>query len=191
MNGRTDQATQTKSVNQQTMTLRNMDDDADAVLYTDNDGEAGVWCLFCDTNLENLEYALVVSNTATAVTVTPALDGSPAAGWYWFLGGINPVWRKWFDFGSPQHKQKIFGVAITVEPVTGTDGNRMALHGMQELDTEIRARVVQDLGGTNDLVNTLNLSDRYATHHGLELNRPNAVHDFKLVSITIEHAPRV
>lgn len=102
-----------------------------------------------------------------------------------------PVYEKWFDFGSPQHKKKQYGTAVSVENVTGTDGNRMGLHGKQNLSSTIRTRKIQALGGTNDTVNTLKLADRAATQHGIRINRPNAVHDFKMTDIVISHAPIV
>lgn len=191
MNGRDGQGTLTRSVSEVILTLKDMDNDLDAGLYTTDDGEEGCYLYICDTNMENGQYLKVVTNTANTVTVTPNPSSTPAAGWYWFMGGIVPTWTKWFDFGSPQHKNKVHGVAVAIDPGEGAGGNRMALHGMQDLSSTVRTKKVIALGGSADTVNSFHLRDQYATQQGLKFLRPNSEHDLKLRSITVTHSPRV
>jgi hypothetical protein len=186
MNGEKSASTKTFAVNQQTLTLTDWDGN-DAVLSTTADGEKGTYVLICDTNLENVQYSLLSANTATTATITPSFATQPSAGWYWFIGGINPIWEKWFDFGQSANKHKVHGVAISVDPSEGATGNRMALHGKLNLVDTVTARVVQTLGTAEDTVNTLHLKDRSGTQVGLKINRPSSSHDFKLESITINH----
>ena len=191
INGQSDQATQTLSLNQITLTLCDMDDALDASLATDDDGEEGCYIYVCDTNMENGQYLKVISNTVNTVTVTPAPATTPGSGWYWFMGGIVPIWSKWFDFGSPQHKNKVFGVAVAVDPGEGDDSNKLALHGMQDLSSTVRTTRVIPIGGSADTVNSFHLRDKYATHQGLKLLRPNSEQGLKIRSITVTHSPKV
>ena len=189
MNGESGKGVETKSVSTITFTLEDMENGAPAILATDNDGEAGCFLYVCDTDLRYGQYLKVVSNTADTVTVTPVPSVTPVAGWYWYMGGIVPSITKWFDFGSPQHKNKIFGVSIAVDPNDNDSGNRLALHGMQNLETTIRTTRVIPIGGNADTVNAFHLKDQFATQQGLKLLRPNSEHGIKLRSMTITHAP--
>ena len=191
INGQSDQATQTLSVSQIILTLRDMDDALDPGLATDDDGEEGCYIYICDTNMENGQYLKVITNTASTVTLTPAPATTPVAGWYWFMGGIVPIWNKWFDFGSPHHKNKVFGVAVAVDPSEEDTGNKLALHGAQDLDNTVRTTRVIPIGGDADTVNSFHLRDKYATQQGLKLLRPNSEHDLKIRSITVTHSPKV
>jgi len=190
LNGQEDEGTLTLSVSSITLTVDDMASEA-SVIDTNADGEKGVWLYVCDSNLRNGQWGLVSANTATTITVTPNFVNTPEAGWYWFMGGIVPSWTKWFDFGSPQHKTKVRGMSITIDPSEGSSGNNIAIHNMQNLDTTIRESKVINLGDSADTVNTFDLHDRPATQHGFKLMRPSSVHDLKVEDITIFHRPRV
>ena len=190
LNGEDGYATKTGAVTQIVLTLDDMDS-AVAALSTSGDGEEGCYLYVCDTNGKSGQYALVASNDATTVTVTPNFSTAPVAGWYWFLGGIVPTWTKWFDWGSPQHRSKLYGSVITVDPGESSSGNKMFLHGMQNLSTTVRTAKRLSLGGSQDSTNTINLSDKPANQHGITVKRPNSVQGLKIEDITLVHAPRV
>jgi len=162
-----------------------------AAMETGADGESGIWMYVCDSNYRNGQYVLIASNTASTAVVTPNPSTSPVAGWHWYAGGIVPTWTKWFDWGSPQHLQKVNGIAITVKPITDDTDNVMAMHGMHDLSTTVRTTKTQTLGGSNDTVNTLKDKDKPSTQQGYTIQRPSSLHDFKIEDITINHAPRV
>jgi hypothetical protein len=190
LNGRENFATKTFAVNQRVLTLTDMGSVA-AVMDILHDGEKGVYLYVCDSNYRNGQYALVTANTATTVTVTPDFANTPAAGWYWFMGGIVPTYTKWFDYGSPQHKNKLHGVAISVKPETGSNGNTLVLHGMQDLSTTIRTTKTAAIGGSADTTQVLRLQDKEATQTGLKIMRPSSRWPLKIEDITLVHAPRV
>jgi hypothetical protein len=188
LNGRA--GTETGPVTQRVLNVYTMSGGT-PTLATSGDGEKNVWVYVCDTNGENGQWAKVVSNTATALTVSPNFTTAPAAGWYWFLGGIVPSWTKWFDFGSPQHRHQMHGIAITVVPETGTTGNRVFVHGMQDLSSAIRTHKVFTIGGTADVTNTIRLSDKPANQHGVRVFRPSSEYGLTIEDITIEHRAKV
>lgn len=190
-NGREGVAVKTWAQNHITLTLRNWADSAAAVLSTDNDGEKGVYIAFCTADGQNLQYALTTSNTADTVTITPVPSSLPEAGWRWFLGGIVPTWFKWMDFGSPQHLQKLVALAFTTEPNVDSDGNFMHMLYYHDLITTLRGSYTQQIGSSNDTVNTLEFRDREATQHGIRLIRPSSEHDLNIEDITITHHPIV
>jgi len=190
LNGEDGYGTTTDAVTQIVLTL----DDADgavAALSIAGDGEEGCYLYVCNTDGKYGQYALVASNDATTVTVTPNFSTAPVAGWHWFLGGIVPTWTKWFDWGSPQHRSKMYGTVITVNPGESASGNKMFLHGMQNLSTTVRTAKRLSLGGSQDSTNTINLSDKPANQHGISVKRPNSVQGFKIEDITLVHSPRV
>jgi hypothetical protein len=160
-------------------------------LDTSGDGESGVWVYVCDTNYRNGQYALVGSNTATAITVTPDFSTTPVAGWYWYLGGINPTYTKWIDYGSPQHKQKLYGVSVTVKPEIGNTGNNLVVHGMQDLYNTIRTSKINAIGGGADTVQTFKLQDKESTQCGISIQRPSSLYPLNIEDITLIHSPRV
>lgn len=190
MNGREGKCTQTLAVSTSTLNLLS-GTGAAAALSTDGDGEEGCFVFICDTNLENGQLARVVSNDGDNITVTPAFSTAPVAGWYWYMGAIIPSWTKWMDFGSSQHKQKLHGIAITVPPGEDTQMNLLAIHSMQNLSSTVRETEVQQLGGTEDTVNTRHMKDREATQHGLRIFRPSSTHGLKIEDITVTHRPSV
>jgi len=190
MNGREGYATTTGAVTQVTLTLDTFGSTT-AALSTDADGEEGIWVYVCDTDLQNGQYALVASNTASTITVTPNFSTTPEAGWYWFLGGIVPIWRKWTDFGSPQHRNRMYGVSVTVQPETQSTGNYLGIQGMQDLSTTERTAKVEQIGGSNDSTQTFELKDQPATTHGIQIKRPNSEVGLKVESVVMVHTPRV
>lgn len=107
------------------------------------------------------------------------------------MGGIVPSITKWFDFGSPQHKNKIWGIAMAVDPDEDDGGNFLGIHGMIDLEDTVRKTRVINIGGDADTVNSFHLRDTYATQHGLKILRPNSEHDLKIRSITLTHNPKV
>ena len=191
LNGRSEKGTITYARDYMTLTLQNMIDSAPAALYETNDGEKGAYVFLCDTNGENGAYAIVTDNATSTITISPCPATDPEAGWYWFLGGIVPTWMKWTDFGSPQHKQKVLGMAITTDPQPGTEGNRVFFHGMQDLISTVRTTKNQLIGEDNDTVNTINQSDKPATQHGFRIFRPSSKYKLKIEDITITHYPQV
>ena len=190
MNGRDGFATETRAVTQIVLTLDTFGG-VPAVLSTDADGEKGIYVYVCDSNLENGQYALVAANTATTITVTPNFATTPVAGWYWYLGGIVPSWTKSFDFGSPQHKNKLSSVAVSVNPMDENTGNYLGVQFMQDLSTSVRVAKKNEIGGSNDTTQTFKPSDQEATHHTVKIIRPNSVEDLKIESVVVTHRPRV
>ena len=189
LNGEDGYGTTTGAVTQISLTLDDING-AVAALETSGDGEKGCYLYVCDTNGEHGQYALVASNDATIITVTPSFAAVPVAGWHWFLGGIVPTWTKWFDWGSPQNRSKMHGTIITVAPGESADGNNLYLHGLQDLSSSVRTSKTLPLGGAQDSTNTLNLSDQPANQHGISIKRPNSVQGLKIEDITLVHAPR-
>lgn len=190
LNGRYGYATKTFAVNYQTLTLYDYASVTPA-LATVSDGEKGVWVYVCDATYRNGQYALITSNTATTITCTPAFTTAPEAGWYWFIGGIVPSYTKWFNFDSPQHKSKVYSLAITVKPETDTELNNLTVHGMQHLSTTIRTTDTNAIGGTSDTVQTFKIHDREANQHGFKIMRPNSKADLHIEDITVSHSPRI
>jgi hypothetical protein len=190
LNGRENFASKTFAISSRVLTLTDMAGIA-AVTDITHDGEKGVYVYVCDANYRNGQYALVAANTATTITVTPNFSTDPVAGWYWFLGGIVPTYTKWIDYGSPQHKNKLHGVAVTVKPESGTDGNNLVLHGMQDLVSTIRTTKTAAIGGQADTVQVLRLQDKEATQTGIKIMRPSSRWPLKIEDITLVHAPRV
>jgi len=191
LNGRDGKATKTGAVNTSAISSLLAFNGAPAALSAVNDGEEGCFLYVCDTNLENGQFARIVSNTADTAVITPALATAPAAGWYFYVGAIVPSWTKWMDYGSSQHKQKIHGVSIAAQPGEDDEMNYLAIHGMQNLSSTVRTTEVQQLGGSNDTVNTRHLKDREATQQGVRIFRPSSTHDLKIEDITIIHRPVV
>ena len=191
MNGQSNAATKTGAVNTITLTLQNWDDDASAVLSTTNDGEKGVYLAFCEADGQSLQYGLVTANAAGTVTITPVPTTLPEAGWRWFLGGIVPTWMKWFDFGSPQHLQKVVALAFSSNPDQTAARNFLHLLYYHDLKSSVRKSITQQLGTTIDTVNTLQLKDREATQHGFKMIRPSSERDLVIEDITITHHPLV
>lgn len=173
-----------------TITCNDMDG-TPAVFGALGNSEEGVFVYICDSNGENGQYRRVEEVSGALLYVNFAFDPAPAAGWYWFLGGIVPSWEKWLDFGSPQHKQRVHSAAISVDPGEAASGNRLFLHSKQDLSDTVRTKHVQALGGTADTVNTIKLMDKPATQHAIKILRPNSVQGFKLEDITITHNPIV
>jgi hypothetical protein len=190
MNGLEGYATKTYAVTQRVLTLYTMDSGT-PVLNTTGDSEKGCWLFICDTNYRNGQWARVVSNTATTITVTPNYSTTPVAGWYWFIGGIVPSWMKWMDFGSPQHRHKIHGIAVTVQPGEASSGNTLAVHGMQNLDTTIRTTKTLPLGTGQDTTQTVYLADQTTNQTGIKLMRPSSEYGLNIDDITISHRARV
>lgn len=190
LNGEDGYGTATDAVTQIVLTLDDIDG-AVAALSTSGDGETGCYLYVCDTDGKYGQYALVADNDATTVTVTPNFATSPVAGWHWFLGGIVPTYTKWLDWNAPQHRSKLYGTVVTVAPGESASGNKMFLHGMQNLSTGIRTAKKLSLGGSQDSTNTLNLSDKPANQHGISIKRPNSVQGLKIEDITLVHSPRV
>ena len=190
LNGESGHATKTEAVTQRTLTLYTMASGTPD-LSVDGDGEVGCYVYICNATGQYGQYCLVSANTATTITITPDPYDTPAAGWLWFLGGIVPTWTKWFDFGSPQHRSHVRGVAITVAPGEGTSGNTLFLHGLQNLSATVRTARTLALGGTMDTTNVLNPSDKPANQHGISIKRPSSSHGLKIEDITIVHEPRV
>jgi len=190
LNGEDGFGTKTGAVSQIVLTLDDINGSV-AALETDGDGEMGCYLYVCDTDGKSGQYALVATNDATTVTVTPNFTTAPVAGWHWFLGGIVPTYTKWFDWGAPQHRSKLYGTVITVAPGESATANKMFLHGMQDLSTGIRSAKRLALGGSQDSTNTINLSDQPANQHGISIKRPNSVQGLKIEDITLVHAPRV
>jgi hypothetical protein len=83
------------------------------------------------------------------------------------------------------------GIAITVVPETGTTGNRVFVHGMQDLSSAIRTHKVFTIGGTADVTNTIRLSDKPANQHGVRVFRPSSEYGLTIEDITIEHRAKV
>lgn len=190
MNGREDCATKTYAVTQRVLNLYTMGSGT-PVLNTTGDAEKSVWLYVCDTNFRNGQWARVVSNTATAVTVTPNYSTTPAAGWFWFLGGIVPSWMKWFDWGSPQHRHKTHGVAVTVQPGQAASGNTIAVHGYQDLDNTVRTTKLLAIGAGTDTTQTVYPADQITNQTGIKIMRPSSEYDLKIDDITISHRARV
>jgi len=192
MNGRDGYATKTYVVNTRVLTMYQNDGSTAADIETGADGEKGVFLAVCDTNGESLQYRRIVDNDATTITLAPDFDTAPVAGWYWFIGGIVPRWKKWFDFNAPQHKHKIHGLAVTTDPLYHENYNRMFIHGYQNLDeTTVRTNANIVLDSTADTTNTLMLADRPATQQGIEILRPSSSTDLNIEDITITHKPQV
>lgn len=191
LNGCSGFATKTYPVEQQTLTLYTMTSGTAAALYTTEDGDKGVWVYVCDTSFKNGQYALVLSNTANTITVTPSFATQPSAGWYWFLGGIVPTLTKWFDFGASQHKNKLYEMSITTKPASATTWNKLAVHLMQDLSTTVSLAKVQNINSAQDTVNTIHLPDKPATQHGIKILRPNSVVDLEIEDYTLIHRPVV
>ena len=84
----------------------------------------------------------------------------------------------------------MFGTIVTVAPGESATGNKMFVHGMQDLSNTVRATKVLSLGGTQDSTNTINLSDQPANQHGITIKRPNSVQGLKIEDITLVHSPR-
>jgi len=192
MNGRTGIATKTGAVSKITLTLYQSDGSTSASCYTDNDAEKGVYAFVCDTNMLNGAYGKIESNGSNTITISPAPSTTPAAGWYWYIGGIVPKWRKWMDFGSPQHKNKTHGVSVTIDPGGGATFNVICLQSMQDLSSTVRTSHVKKIaiGGTQDTVNTFKLADQPATQQGFILLRPNSEEPLIIEDITVTHRPR-
>ena len=190
LNGRENFAAKVFAVSTRILTLNDMSGVAASTDIT-HDGEKGVYVYVCDANFRSGQYALVAANTATTITVTPNFATTPAAGWFWFMGGIVPTYTKWIDYGSPQHKNKLHGVAITVKPETGSDGNTLVLHGMQDLSATIRTTKTAAIGGSADTVQVLRLQDKEATQTGIKIMRPSSRWPLKIEDLTLVHASRV
>jgi len=190
MNGEIDHATETNAVTKVTLTLNNWTGTA-ANLYNTSNGEMGVWAFVCSSTFTNGQYARVVSNNATTITVSPNFTTAPVAGWYWYVGGIVPQWTKWLDWGSPQHKNKVHGVAVTVRQNETATGNTLAIHEMQDLSTTIRVSKTMPLGTAQDSTQTVYPADQACNQTGLKLMRPSSVHDLEIDDITISHRARV
>ena len=192
LNGRTGFGTLTKAVSTLVLTLNDFDGNT-ASLDRTNDGEKGVYLFVCDTNGENGVYGRMVDNAESSVTITPIPGATPAAGWYWFMGGIVPTWMKWTDFGSPQHKQKMHGFVFSIDPNRSTSGNdRVFLHGMQDLRTTVRTTKSVTIGeADDDTVNVLKLKDQAATQHGFRFFRPSSVDGLRLQDFTMIHRAKV
>lgn len=190
-NGREGVATKTFPVNTTVLNLYKADGTTNAALCTTEDGEAGIYVYVCDSNYRNGQYSRIVSNSATAITVTPKFETTPAAGWFWFIGGIVPTWLKWFDFGSPNHKSKIYSVAVTTRQNDGTTNNTMACHTYQSLSSTVRTTKTQTLGTGEDTTNTFKPDDQPNTQHGVKLIRPHTEYGLEIDDITITHRPIV
>ena len=190
MNGRDGYATMTYPVTQRVLSLQTFGS-VDAALSVAADAEKGIYLFVCDSNLENGQFALVVSNTAATITVTPNFSTTPVAGWYWFLGCIVPQWSRHFDFGSPQHKNKLSSVSVSVKPEANNTGNYLGVQFFQDLTTTVRVARKNEIGGGNDVTQTFKPSDQPATHHGFKILRPSSEDDFKIESIVIVHRPNV
>lgn len=190
MNGREGQGTKTYPVSTLVLNLTDLDGNA-AVLYTSNDGEKGVYVFLCDSNYDNGEYARISTNSATQITVTPVPTTTPAAGWHWYIGGIVPSWMKWFDFGSPHHKNKLGGIAITTPQTESSTGNYLTVLGMQDLSSTVRTHKSQQIGSGQDTTNTIKLSDKPATQNGIKIIRPSSDYSLEIDDITVIHAPIV
>jgi len=188
MNGEEGFSARTLSVNKVVLNVLDMDGNA-LTLNETADKEKGIWVAICDTNGESLQYALVVDNDTTSITVTPDFSTTPSAGWFFFLGAIVPSYTKWIDAGSPQHKHHIDSVAMTVKPDQGTEGNRMFLHSMRELNTTVMASDYQPLGSNQDAVNMFRPKDKPVTQYGMKLFRPGCKHDLKVEDIVVTHHP--
>lgn len=169
-------------------------------------GIIGCYCYVCRSNYRDGLYGLVAARVGQNITlwvedasewpdyVDPTAAGAAAAGitgWLWFVGGIVPSWSKWFDFGSPQHKQKVVAVTVTVDPNEEATNNTLALHFRQDLNTTVRVTKTVALGGSASTVNTLKPLDKASTQFGLEIIRPGVRHGFQLEDITITHNPVV
>ena len=168
----------------QLLTLYASDGATDATLNT-ADGETGIWVYVCDTNMENGQFAFVLSQpAANQIVVTPPFSTVPEAGWYWFLGAIDPQWFKWFDFGSPHHKHHLREIAITVGPESAT--HYMGLHVYADLDeATIRRSFRLTMGGTVDPVHTQPIKDRSATQVGVKWHRPSSLTGLKIGDVTV------
>jgi len=192
MNGRSDTATKTYLVSTRVLTMYQDDGSTASVIETGADGEKGVFLTVCDTNGENLQYRRITDNDATTITISPDFTTAPVAGWYWFIGGIVPKWKKWFDFGAPQHKHKLHGIAITTDPEYHEDYNRMFIHGYQNLDEDtVRTKKAIVLDSTADTTNTIMMADQPATQHGIEVLRPSSQADLNIEDITFTQRPKV
>ena len=190
LNGREDHGVQTFAVNERVLTLNNWTGAA-ANLYTSGDGEEGVWVFVCDTNFRNGQYARIVTNDATTITVSPDFVTTPATGWYWYIGGIVPSWMKWQDWGSPQHRNKVHGIAVTIRQTELTTGNTLAVHEMQDLDPTIRVTKTMPLGVGNDSVQTVYPADKPSNQFGIKVMRPSSNYDLQIDDITVAHRARV
>jgi hypothetical protein len=191
LNGEYGFGTKTYPVEQQTLTLYTMTSGTAAALYETEDGDKGVWVYVCDTSLKNGQYALVLSNASNTITVTPSFPTQPAAGWYWFLGGIVPTLTKWFDFGASQHKNKLYEMSVTTKPASASTFNRLGIHLMQDLSTTVSLAKVQNINSAQDTVNMIKLTDKPATQHGIKIIRPNSKMDLEIEDYTLIHRPVV
>ena len=190
LNGWTGSATKTGAVTTRVLTLQDMTAGTPALDVAD-DGEKGIYVYVCDSQYRNGQYALISSNNATTITITPDFAQPVAAGWFWYIGGIVPIYTKWFDYGSPQHKQKLYAIDVTVKPENTTNYNFMTIHGMQDLNTAIRTSKTNQIGNTADTVQTFKLQDKESTQTGFRIIRPSSLDPLHIEDITLIHSPRV
>lgn len=153
----------------------------------------GLYIYVCDSQLRNGQFHKVVdwNTTFHRAHIPPEASVTVKAGWYWFLGGIVPRWKKWWDYGSPQHKQKTYSLIMTVDPNEGASGNNLAVHGYQDLVETIRTTQLVALGGTADTVHRVDILDKPATQQGLEIIRPSSEHDLQIEDLVLTHRANV
>jgi hypothetical protein len=146
----------------------------------------GIWCYLCDSNFANGYYALITNAISTSLRLSPS-NASVASGWYYFVGGMVPKWKKWLDFGSSQHKHHLREVAMTVNPETNT--HYMGMHIRADLKDAIKKSQVLTLGGTADTVQTKKPKTRPSTQVGIEFLRPDSETGLTIEDIVATHRP--
>jgi hypothetical protein len=153
----------------------------------------GLYIYVCDSQFRNGQFHRVVgwNTTFHRAHIPPEASVSIAAGWYWYLAGLVPRWKKWWDWGSPQHKQKVYSLAFTADPTQGASGNTLAVHGYQDLIDTIRTTQTVALGGTNDTVHRVDIMDKPSTQQALEIIRPSSEYDLQIEDMVVTHRPNV
>lgn len=168
----------------------------DGSTITDPSAQAdvqGLYIYVCDPNGRNGQYHQVVgwNTTFHRAHIPPETVVSVQAGWRWYLGVINPRWKKWFDWNSPAHKQKTHALSVTVDPNQPALGNTLFVHQYQDLVDTIRRTNLVQIGQGYDTVHRVDLRDKPATQHGIEVMRPSSEYDLAIEDMTITHRPVV
>ncbi len=90
---------------------------------------------------DSIEVRRIASNTATAVTLSTALQEAPSAGETWYVAGIPAFWRSWVDhLGMPHDRKSMLHLYLTYLNTRSSDViDVTVLSGDRGLD-DVRSR---------------------------------------------------
>jgi len=162
--------------------------DKTAAAMNTADGEHGIWMYTCDANYENGRFVFVENTLPGNVDAYVGGVGMECD-WLWFIGGIDPTWEKWFDFGAPHIKHNVRELAVTCAP-QDTE-HIMAVHEMHNLSETVRVTLAMTFGAAQDVTQTKRFSDRPTTHAGVRLHRPSSTLGLEVESLVLTHRSEV